>query len=173
MGNYNIPKNRKRGYSKKRVMVDNPMLNLITGLVVFALGVFLAGMIALKLYLMSLPPIKNLNTLKPNIVTTFCASDGEVIKTFAGYTYSNVQLSEAPEQLVKALIATEDKNFYSHPGYDMVGLARSMVANALAGHVVQGASTITQQLSRILFLSNEKTFILIPVMTCLDLLAQW
>ena len=158
MGNYNIPKNRKRGYSKKRVMVDSPMLSLITGLVVFALGVFLAGMIALKLYLMSLPPIKNLNTLKPNIVTTFCASDGEVIKTFAGYTYSNVQLSEVPEQLVKALIATEDKNFYSHPGYDMVGLARSMVANALAGHVVQGASTITQQLSRILFLSNEKTF---------------
>ena len=158
MGNYNIPKNRKRGYSKKRVMVDNPMLSLITGLVVFALGVFLAGMIALKLYLMSLPPIKNLNTLKPNIVTTFCASDGEVIKTFAGYTYSNVQLSEVPEQLVKALIATEDKNFYSHPGYDMIGLARSMVANALAGHVVQGASTITQQLSRILFLSNEKTF---------------
>ena len=139
-------------------MVDNPMLSLITGLVVFALGVFLAGMIALKLYLMSLPPIKNLNTLKPNIVTTFCASDGEVIKTFAGYTYSNVQLNEVPEQLVKALIATEDKNFYSHPGYDMVGLARSMVANALAGHVVQGASTITQQLSRILFLSNEKTF---------------
>ena len=158
MGNYNIPKNRKRGYSKKRVMVDSPMLSLITGLVVFALGVFLAGMIALKLYLMSLPPIKNLNTLKPNIVTTFCASDGEVIKTFAGYTYSNVQLSEVPEQLVKALIATEDKNFYSHPGYDMFGLARSMVANAIAGHVVQGASTITQQLSRILFLSNEKTF---------------
>ena len=158
MGNYNIPKNRKRGYSKKRIMVDNPMLSLITALVVFALGVFLAGMIALKLYLMSLPPIKNLNTLKPNIVTTFCASDGEVIKTFAGYTYSNVQLSEVPEQLVKALIATEDKNFYSHPGYDMIGLARSMVANALAGHVVQGASTITQQLSRILFLSNEKTF---------------
>ncbi len=158
MGNYSIPKNRKRGYSKKRVMVDNPMLSFITGIVVFALGVFLAGMIALKLYLMSLPPIKNLNTLKPNIVTTFCASDGEVIKTFAGYTYSNVQLSEVPEQLVKALIATEDKNFYSHPGYDMIGLARSMVANALAGHVVQGASTITQQLSRILFLSNEKTF---------------
>lgn len=158
MGNYNIPKNRKRGYSKKRITVDNPMLNLITGLVVFALGVFLAGMIALKLYLMSLPPIKNLNTLKPNIVTTFCASDGEIIKTFAGYTYSDVQLSEVPEQLVKALLATEDKNFYSHPGYDMIGLARSMVANALAGHVVQGASTITQQLSRILFLSNEKTF---------------
>ncbi len=157
MGNYSIPKNRKKKYSK-RVTMDNPLLNFLTVFVVFCLGVFLAGMIALKLYLMSLPPIKNLNTLKPNIVTTFCASDGEVIKTFAAYTYSNVELKEVPEQLVKALIATEDKNFYKHPGYDMLGLARSMVANVLAGHVVQGASTITQQLSRILFLSNEKTF---------------
>ena len=157
MGNYSIPKNRKRGYTK-RVSVDNPLIRLISTIIVFALGVMLAGMIALKLYLMSLPPIKNLNTLKPNIVTTFCASDGEVIKTFAAYTYSTVDLKEVPEQLVKALIATEDKNFYSHPGYDMLGLGRSMVANALAGHVVQGASTITQQLSRILFLSNEKTF---------------
>lgn len=157
MGNYNIPKNRKKNYSK-RVQVDNPLLGMILGFIVFALGVLLAGMIALKLYLMSLPPIKNLNTLKPNIVTTFCASDGEVIKTFAAYTYSNVELKEVPEDLVKALIATEDKNFYTHPGYDMLGLARSMVANVLAGHVVQGASTITQQLSRILFLSNEKTF---------------
>ena len=155
MGNY-VPKNKRK--KTKRVIIDNPVLKFIAGLCVFGLGVVLAGMIALKLYLMSLPPIKNLNTLKPNIVTTFCASDGEVIKTFAAYTYSNVELKEVPETLVKAVIATEDKNFYKHPGYDMMGLARSTVANILAGHVVQGASTITQQLSRILFLSNEKTF---------------
>ena len=156
MGNYNIPKNRKK-YSKRKSS-DDSFVKLIMMVVVFILGVIFAGMFALKLYLMSLPPIKNLNTLKPNIVTTFCAADGEVIKTFAAYTYSNVELKEVPQELVKALIATEDKNFYKHPGYDMVGLARSMVANVLAGHVVQGASTITQQLSRILFLSNEKTF---------------
>lgn len=158
MINYNVPKNRKRGYSKKRISIDNPLVSLFTGIFVFVIGVVLAGMIALKLYLVSLPPIKNLNSLKPNIVTTFCASDGQVIKTYAAYTYSNVELKDVPENLIKALIATEDKNFYKHQGYDMLGLARSMVANVLAGHVVQGASTITQQLSRILFLSNEKTF---------------
>lgn len=157
MANYNIPRNKRGGHSK-RIMTDNPLAGFFTGLIVFALGVLLAGFIALKLYLVSLPPIRNLNSLKPNIVTTFCASDGEVIKTFAAYTYSNVELKDVPETLVKALIATEDKNFYKHKGYDLMGLARSMVANVLAGHVVQGASTITQQLSRILFLSNEKTF---------------
>ncbi len=157
MRQYNVPRGRKRG-SSKRVTFDNPLLKFLTYVFVFFIGVALAGMLALKLYLMSLPPIKNLNTLKPNIVTTFCASDGQVIKTFAAYTFSNVELKEVPEQLIQALIATEDKNFYKHPGYDIVGLARSMVANILAGKVVQGASTLTQQLSRILFLSNEKTF---------------
>lgn len=155
MKQYNIP--RKRKLSKK-ISYDAPILRFFMYITVLAVGIILAGMLALKLYLISLPPIKNLNTLKPNIVTTFCAEDGQVIKTFAAYTFSNVELKEVPKQLVQALIATEDKNFYKHKGYDMLGLARSMVANALAGHVVQGASTITQQLSRILFLSNEKTF---------------
>ncbi len=154
---YNIPKTHKRR-SSNRVKFENPVLQIIASIAVLVIGVLLAGMIALKLYLISLPPIKNLNTLKPNIVTTFCASDGEVIKTFAAYTFSNVELKEVPKELVQALIATEDKNFYKHPGYDLLGLGRSMVANVLAGHVVQGASTLTQQLSRILFLSNEKTF---------------
>lgn len=155
---YSIPKQRKRGSYSTRVTFENPAMKLVTTIIVLGVGVLLAGMIALKLYLISLPPIKNLNTLKPNIVTTFCASDGEVIKTFAAYTFSNVELKEVPKELVQALIATEDKNFYKHPGYDLLGLGRSMVANVLAGHVVQGASTLTQQLSRILFLSNEKTF---------------
>ena len=136
MGNYNVPRYKTRK-SKGRISIDNPLLSLVLYLAVFVIGIALACLIALKLYLVSLPPIKNLNTLKPNIVTTFCAGDGEVIKTFAAYTYSNVELKDVPEQLVKALIATEDKNFYKHEGYDLFGLARSMVANVLAGHVVQ------------------------------------
>ena len=156
-GNIGNKSNRTRGRSRK-VTYENSFLKMFSTLIVFCLGVALAGMIALKLYLISLPPIKNLNSLKPNIVTTFCANDGQVIKTFAAYTFSNVELREVPKQLTQALIATEDKNFYKHPGYDIVGLVRSMVANVLAGRVVQGASTLTQQLSRILFLSNEKTF---------------
>ena len=67
-------------------------------------------------------------------------------------------MKDVPEDFIKALIATEDKNFYKHHGYDLYGLARSTIQNLLARKLVQGASTITQQLSRILFLSNEKTF---------------
>ena len=95
---------------------------------------------------------------KPNIVTKFYSSDGEIIKTFTAYTFSKIDIKDVPEDFINALIATEDKNFYNHKGYDITGLARSTVQNILAGRVVQGASTITQQLARILFLSNERTF---------------
>lgn len=157
MSAYKIPKIRRSG-KRGKISYNDSTLKMAASLMVLVIGAILAGLIALKLYLISLPPIRNLNSLKPNIVTTFCASDGEVIKTFAAYTYANVELKEVPKELTQALIATEDKNFYKHKGYDLIGLTRSMVANVLAGHVVQGASTITQQLSRILFLSNEKTF---------------
>ena len=118
----------------------------------------LAGVASLQLYLSSLPPINNLEQFKPNIVTKIYSADGEIIKTFTAYTYEKIELKDIPENLKKALIATEDKNFYRHHGYDMTGLARSTVQNLMAGHVVQGASTITQQLARVLFLNNERTF---------------
>ena len=117
----------------------------------------LAGFVAFNLYLSSLPPIENLEDLKPNLVTKFYSEDGEIIKTFTAYTYDKVELKDVPDELKEALIATEDKNFYHHHGYDLLGIARSSVQNVIARHTVQGASTLTQQLARILFLSNERT----------------
>lgn len=136
----------------------NKFLRNIRSLIIFVIACSLAAVAAFELYLSSLSPIKNLESFKPNIVTQFYSHDGEVIKTFTAYSSEKVDITAVPEDLIHAIIATEDKNFYSHHGYDLTGLARSTVQNILAGHVVQGASTITQQLARILFLSNEKTF---------------
>ena len=118
----------------------------------------LAGVASFELYLSSLPPINHLDQFKPNIVTKIYSSDNEIIKTFTAYTYEKIELKDIPENLKKALIATEDKNFYRHHGYDLTGLVRSTLQNVIAGHVVQGASTLTQQLARVLFLNNERTF---------------
>lgn len=150
---YKVPKKSKK--SKKRTY--NIILSILAKLSVIGLSVVLAGLIVLKVYLMTLPPIPNLETLKPNMVTQFYSDDGEVIKTFTAFSPSKTNLNDIPKPLIQALVATEDKHFYSHPGYDLIGLTRSIVANILAGKVVQGASTLTQQLSRMLFLSNEKT----------------
>jgi len=134
--------------------------SFFTNLKLFVLttaALMLAGIVALNLYLSSLPPIENLEDYKPNIVTQFYSQDGEVIKTFTAYSYEKVELKDVPEELQKALIATEDKNFYKHGGYDIFGIIRSSIQNVIARQAVQGASTLTQQLARILFLSNERT----------------
>ena len=136
----------------------NPFVRTIKVLFLLCIAFVLAASISFNLYLSSLPPIPNLDGWKPNIVTKFYSHDGEIIKTFTAYTYSKVDMKNVPQDFINALIATEDKNFYNHRGFDLVGLARSTVNNVIAGKVVQGASTITQQLARILFLSNERTF---------------
>lgn len=125
---------------------------------VMIVSVVLAGLIGVNLYLASLPPIQHLEDFKPNVVTKFYSQDNEAIKTFTAYKFEKVDIKDVPDNIKHAIIATEDKNFYHHRGYDPVGLARSMVVNLTTGSFSQGASTITQQLARILFLSNEKTF---------------
>jgi penicillin-binding protein 1B len=67
-------------------------------------------------------------------------------------------LAELPLHVQRAVLATEDERFFSHGGIDLIGIARAVVRNVLAGGLVQGGSTITQQLAKNLFLSPKKTF---------------
>ncbi len=151
--------NSEKASAKKRIMKkENGFLRGVRITLILGIAFVLAAGVSFNLYLSSLPPINNLDGFKPNIVTKFHAHDGEIIKTFTAYTYSRVEMKDVPEDFINALLATEDKNFYKHHGYDICGLARSTIQNLLARRLVQGASTITQQLARILFLSNEKTF---------------
>ncbi|WP_244327657.1 transglycosylase domain-containing protein [Roseibium sp. RKSG952] len=69
----------------------------------------------------------------------------------------SIPLDQLPDSLIKATLATEDRRFFNHFGIDAVGTFRAMVENARAGTVVQGGSSITQQLAKNLFLSNERT----------------
>ncbi|TYC56468.1 PBP1A family penicillin-binding protein [Rhodobacterales bacterium] len=69
----------------------------------------------------------------------------------------SVPLEEIPDSLVKATLATEDRRFFTHFGIDFVGTFRAMVENARAGGVVQGGSSLTQQLAKNLFLTNERS----------------
>src|SRR5213079_1104327 len=69
----------------------------------------------------------------------------------------SVPLDEFPYHLIKAVLATEDRRFYEHFGIDLPGTMRAVLSNARAGGVVQGGSSLTQQLAKNLFLSNERT----------------
>ncbi len=70
---------------------------------------------------------------------------------------NSIPLDQFPDSLIKAVLATEDRRFYDHFGVDVTGTLRALATNARAGGVVQGGSTLTQQLAKNLFLSNERT----------------
>ena len=120
--------------------------------------IIISGAIVFNFYMGSLKPIKNLEKFIPNHVTQIISSDDVVIKTFGVYKITKVNSQEIPTLLKTAFISIEDKNFYKHEGYDLTALLRSTLVNLQAGRSKQGASTITQQLARILFLSSEKTY---------------
>ncbi|WP_270167396.1 transglycosylase domain-containing protein [Paenibacillus sp. SYP-B4298] len=84
---------------------------------------------------------------------------GNVIDTFhAGENRRSVPLSAVSPYLVQATVAVEDQRFYDHPGFDLKGMARAVVVNLESGSKKQGASTLTQQLARNLYLSHERTW---------------
>ena len=136
----------------------NLFMTFIKVILVITIAFTLAGYTAVKMYLNGLEPIPHLNNYNRNIVTQVYSSDGHLIKTFQTFHYEEATIHEIPKYMKDAIISTEDKNFYSHDGYDIFGIARSAIVNIMNKKASQGASTITQQLARILFLSNEKTF---------------
>ncbi|NNU16995.1 PBP1A family penicillin-binding protein [Parvularcula sp. ZS-1/3] len=93
---------------------------------------------------------------QPNIVVR--AADGTELGTRGSDLGEPIDLRELPPYLIDSFLATEDRNFFHHPGFDPTAMVRAAVRNYEAGDVVQGGSTITQQLVKNLFLSGEQTF---------------
>jgi penicillin-binding protein 1A len=82
---------------------------------------------------------------------------GRVFATFGDVVGEPLRLADMPPYLPAAAVAVEDHRFWHHPGIDLIGLGRAAVTNVLSGHVVQGGSTITQQVAKNLFLTNART----------------
>jgi penicillin-binding protein 1A len=94
---------------------------------------------------------------KSDLAVTFLDRYGNEVGTRGIRHNDSVPLDQFPDALIKAVLATEDRRFYDHFGIDIAGTARAFVTNARAGGVVQGGSSLTQQLAKNLFLNNERT----------------
>ena len=132
----------------------------ITLIVVAVLGV--TGSIAVGAvlwhYAQDLPDPDQLQNYQPSLVTQVYSADNQLIGQFYIERRILKPLAEIPERLRQAVIAVEDARFFEHPGLDYIGILRAAWTNIRRGGRVEGASTITQQLARSLFLSSERTF---------------
>ena len=139
-----------------------PRRSLIGRILYWGVVFSLWGLIALgalvAFYAQKLPPIDQLAVPKrpPNIA--ILGSDGTLLANRGETGGREVTLNEVPKYLPQAFIAIEDHRFYSHFGIDPVGIARALLRNVLhSGGGVQGGSTLTQQLAKNLFLTQERT----------------
>ena len=135
--------------------------SLLRRIATWSLIVFIWGMVALTaliaFYAYDLPDVRKLaeETRRPGI--TLLAADKSQIASFGDLYGDSVTVDSLPSTLPDAVLAVEDRRFYGHVGVDPLGLIRAMWTNIRAGQVVQGGSTITQQLAKILFLTPERT----------------
>jgi 1A family penicillin-binding protein len=132
---------------------------LLVGVVTLLVGVT-AGVAALWAFAVlphSLPAVTALETLQPVQGSRVYDDNDELVTELHVERRIFVPLAQVPKALRDAIIATEDRRFYSHWGVDPIGIARAVYQNYRRGRIVEGGSTITQQLAKLLFLTPDKS----------------
>jgi penicillin-binding protein 1A len=117
------------------------------------------GIAGVYLYLSNnLPKISSLNDYRPPIITTVYSDDNRKIAEFFKERRIVLPLTKMPEMLKKAFVAAEDSRFYKHQGIDVLSIFRAFYKNIEAGAIVQGGSTITQQVTKSFLLTPERSY---------------
>ncbi|WP_328702939.1 transglycosylase domain-containing protein [Arenibaculum pallidiluteum] len=141
---------RKAGHSRwGRLAARGAALTAIWGAV--------AALFLLIFFAWDLPDVRQVTQAERRPSIAMLAADGTQFARYGDMHGKLVQVGELPPHLIEAVIATEDRRFYYHFGIDPIGLARAAWTNWRAGQVLQGGSTITQQLAKNLFLSPDRT----------------
>jgi penicillin-binding protein 1A len=143
------PKRQLRG-GKKRSWPFIILMFLIWG------GIF--GAVMFSHFISGLPDVKNLMAQGPSEDVTILDDRGRVIVRRGLTQGEMIPVKDLPDYVPNAFIAIEDRRFRSHFGIDPLGLSRAAIRNMMSGHVVQGGSTLTQQLAKNLFLTPGRTF---------------
>jgi len=134
--------------------------HILYGVLGLTLAILLGSGLGFMLALTrELPQIESLEAFQPAAITRIYSADKELLSELFTEKRQPVPLDVMPWQLKKAILATEDAKFYDHPGVDVQGIMRAIIRNIIAGDYVEGASTITQQLAKTLFLTPRKTIL--------------
>lgn len=128
---------------------------LVAGLVIL---VTVAGSLLYASVASSLPDVTKLEHYDPARTSKIFASDGTLIATLFDENRTYTKIDKISPLMVASLVAIEDRRFYEHPGVDLKGIARALSDNFTGGQTQQGASTLTMQLARKIFLPDERTY---------------
>ncbi len=121
------------------------------------LTVMIMLLFAMIYFAQDLPDISGLGAARKTPGIQITSASGEIIGSYGQIYGDYLQYRDLPESLINAVLATEDRRFFSHFGIDPLGIARAMVVNIQAGRFVQGGSTVTQQLAKNVFLTPDRT----------------
>ncbi|NLI34379.1 MAG: penicillin-binding protein, partial [Deltaproteobacteria bacterium] len=125
-------------------------------------SIIIATLAGLAFYIQvtrSLPSVQALRNYHPPLVSSVYASDGSLIGEFYAERRYVIPLRDMPSHLIRAFLAAEDARFYEHGGLDFLGIVRASFKNLQAGEIIQGGSTITQQVVKSLLLTPERTWV--------------
>lgn len=128
------------------------------GLIFLVLLIVMTGVVAYYVLSMDLPGIATLKDYRPNIASRVYDDNNELIDEFFTEDRKIIKINEIPSIVPAAFVAAEDSRFYQHKGFDIQGIFRAIFKNFEAGHIVQGGSTITQQVAKMMYLSPEKKY---------------
>jgi len=131
---------------------------LFVVLVGLALSI-IGGALFMRYIFSGLPPVYEMEEYTPSLTTKVFDRNNELIHEFSIEKRSMIPLADIPVDLQNAVVAMEDRNFFQHPGFSLRGIGRALLNDLVTGHAKQGASTLTQQLSRGVFLTQEKKMI--------------
>lgn len=151
------PDGKKKRHWAMRLIWWSFLSILVIGIVgVLAGGV--GGYFFIRHISADLPRIQSLRDYRPSTVSSVYSDDGTKIGEFYKERRIVIPLDEMPRHLMDAFVAAEDARFREHVGIDPVGIFRAFIKNLQAGAIVQGGSTITQQVTKSFFLSPERTY---------------
>lgn len=151
--------NSKKTFDRiKRILFELNIVQFIRWIIILGAWATLAASVYVLYLAYDLPSISKLEEPRPGRKVTILDHLGQPVATYGNVYGYYVPFKELPKNLVNAVISIEDKRFFKHFGVDVVGILRAVFANLKAGgRVVQGGSTLTQQLAKIVFLSPART----------------
>ncbi len=143
--------NRRRWARRLGLIIYGILFTGLLGLVAVAVFIYFV-------FIKNLPDFTSIKEFRPPVVTRSSPGTASLIGEFYSERRIEVPYSRLPRHLVLAFVAAEDTRFFEHPGVDLYGIVRAFIRNLEAGEMVQGGSTITQQVVKRIMLTSERSF---------------